>query len=435
MSTLTYEEALEILAESTKFGINLGLERIGSLLNCFGNPQERLAVIHVGGTNGKGSTCAMLAAMLKQAGYRVGLYISPHLSSYRERIAINGELISGADFADLLSEMTPFFRTVSAQTGENPTEFEVLTAMAMLYFYRQKVDICILEVGMGGSIDSTNIIKEPLLSIITNVSLDHMDYLGNTLEKIAEVKSGIIKAKRPVITASEEEPVLAVIQKKARELQAPLYQAGKVVACSLIRENEEGQVFTARSTQRDYGRLNLGLLGEHQLANAATALTAVEILAAGGWQIDIAAIRQGLAQVRWPGRLEILRKEPLVVIDGAHNPAGMEMLARWLKGMKARCNRVVLVIGMLADKDRSKAVQFIKPYVDQVIVTRPVSPRAGDWQQLARCFDLNEQDIFIEERLSAALELALGLVEKRDMLLVTGSLYLIGEVRQRLGEC
>lgn len=426
---MDYLKSLSRLHDLTKFGINLGLERIKNLLRQVGDPQDALSVIHIGGTNGKGSTAAMLTAVLKEAGYRVGTYTSPHLRSYTERIMLNNQPIPEQAFADLLEEFLPLFEQVRIETGENPTEFEVLTAMAFLYFLRCRAEVVILEVGLGGDIDSTNVIKKPVLSIITNVDIDHVNYLGKSLREIAEKKSGIIKSHCPVITASCADEVLQVLCRKAEQMEAPCLQVFREVFCRSLRETEDGQYFTAKTGHRDWGELYIPLQGEHQLANAATAILALEVLVSEGWEVTREHLVQGMKKVYWPGRLEVVRKRPLIVLDGAHNPAGMEFLSRWLERKKPGYSRVILVIGMLADKDRARSVEYLAPYVDQVIITKPLSPRAGNWQELKQYFQNRPKGVIIIEKLTAALQKAIQSAGSQDMVLVTGSLYLIGEAR------
>ncbi|PKM89357.1 MAG: bifunctional folylpolyglutamate synthase/dihydrofolate synthase [Firmicutes bacterium HGW-Firmicutes-12] len=424
------EEALRVLEYLTKFGINLGLERIKALLHQLDNPQKFLKVIHIAGTNGKGSTGAIISAVLQTVGYRVGAFTSPHLVSYTERISINGVPITEKEFAALLSVVASSFQKVQDATGENPTEFEVLTAMALLYFHIQQVDIVILEVGMGGDIDSTNVISAPLLSVITNVSIEHKEYLGASLPEIAEKKSGIIKAQRPVITASNNEAVLAVLSQKARDNKSEFHEVYREMRWSLEEETSDGQTFKLQSTQQEYGSLYLSLRGEHQVVNAATALLALEVLVTLGWRITLEDIRAGLSVVRWPGRLEVVNTEPLVLIDSAHNPAGMEVLANWLRKQRPKFKNVIFVIGMLADKDRAASVRYIDELVDKVIITKPPSSRAGDFEEMSSYFTKTKENIIVIESLYAALETAMGYAKKGDILLVAGSIYLIGEVRR-----
>lgn len=427
------DDALQVLHDLTKFGINLGLERITCLLKHFDNPQDRLEVIHIGGTNGKGSTAAVLSSILKEAGYRVGLYTSPHLSSYTERIMIDGAPIPEGDFAQLLSEMVPIFQAVQKVTGENPTEFEVLTAMAFVYFFRQRTDLVLLEVGLGGDIDSTNVIKTPLVSIITNVSADHLAYLGPGLKEIAQRKSGIIKENCSVVTACKDELALEVIRQTSREKQARLYEVFREMRWEQKEETSEGQEFYLNSAKGDYGLLFCPLRGEHQLVNVATALLALEVINKSGWKTKPENIRDGLARVSWPGRLEVIKRKPLVIIDGAHNPAGMEALAGWLKTRRPNYEKITLVIGMLDDKDRFSAVSALDQMVDKIIITKPASPRAGNWQELGQYFSKKEgRSLNYQMSPAAALEDALSEAQANEMILVTGSLYMLGEARKHL---
>jgi dihydrofolate synthase/folylpolyglutamate synthase len=442
---MEYREALQRLGTMTRFGINLGLQRISSLLRFFNNPQEQLSVIHIGGTNGKGSTQAMLSAILKEAGYRVGAFTSPHLISYRERFAINGENISHETFTNILADIFDVLEKVHRDTGEYPTEFEVLTALAFLYFAREKVDIALIEVGLGGDIDSTNVISQPLLSIITNVSLDHTAYLGTTLREIAQRKSGIIKEGCPVLTASREEEVLQVIRQRACVLRAPLREVYQQTSWKLKEEMTEaaiaagvgsptsligGQFFSVHTLKSKYDQVFLPFWGRHQLENAVTAIMAAEILQELGWKIDTDIIVQGLAQARWPGRLEVLGTDPLLVVDGAHNPAGIKVLSQWLTRKRQEAQRVILVMGMLDDKDRVMAARLLQPLVDMVIITKPNSHRAKGWYELGTEFREATVPVVVIENLEKALEKALTEAKRADLVLVTGSLYLIGEVKK-----
>ena len=452
---MEYAQAIEKLSAMTRFGINLGLQRINSLLGQFAHPEERVPIIHIGGTNGKGSTLAMLSSILREAGYRVGTYTSPHLVTYRERFMINGEMIPAAQLAELLAEILAVAGKVQQETGESPTEFEVLTALAFLYFAREKVDVALIEVGLGGDIDSTNVVKKPLLSIITNVSLEHTAYLGTTLTEIAGHKSGIIKKGAPVLTASNEEEVLRVLRERAKVCEAPLEEI--FTACRWTAQETgtvQETIFSAETPRAQYRELILPFWGEHQLMNAVLAIRAAEVLREQGWSIGEENIRRGLAQAKWPGRLELVGTNPLIVLDGAHNPAGMEALAKWLARKKPTVRRVILVIGMLDDKDRLQAARFISSLVDLVIITKPNSARAKDWAELKQFFTeatkTPEIPVFVLEDLAEALTKALqeaakapsekeGLpektgAEKQTMILVTGSLYLIGEVKKLLGE-
>ncbi|MDD4047452.1 MAG: bifunctional folylpolyglutamate synthase/dihydrofolate synthase [Clostridia bacterium] len=437
---MNYKEALDKLEKHTRFGINLGMQRINSLLGIFDNPEEQMPVIHIGGTNGKGSTLAMIASILKEAGYKVGAYTSPHLISYRERFAINGEYISEEMFAHLLEEIFGALEKVQQETGEYPTEFEILTALAFLYFAREKVDILLLEVGMGGDMDSTNVVKNPLLSLITNVSIEHTKYLGNTLPEIAQRKSGIIKKGCPVITACNEEETLKVIREKAKDLQAQLIEVNRQASWEIKGDLSEGKIFkgqafegqiiSVRTPHNIYEDVFLPLLGHHQAVNAVCAIMAVETLKELGWIINHSTIVKGLAVAKWSGRLEIVSTKPLVVLDGAHNPAGLEALSKWLKRKRQQVGRVILVIGMLDDKDTSLVSEFLEPLIDMVIVTRPNSNRAKNWIGLQDRFSSKRIRLEVIEDLAEALKRAMNEARPNDMILITGSLYLIGSVKE-----
>lgn len=432
MRKMRYKEALEVLTGMSKFGINLGMGRIKSLLEQLGNPQESLKFIHIGGTNGKGSTAAMLTSILREAGYKVGLYTSPHLVSYTERITVNLQPIPETQFAGIMAEIVSVYNQVHRETGDSPTEFEALTALALLYFARSGADVVVLEVGLGGDLDSTNIITSSLVTIITNVSIDHTNYLGENARLIAEKKSGIIKQGCPVITASTDEDVLEVLQSRAMTLMAPFYQIREEVSGESVDESLQGQLFRLRTGKVDYGVLRIPLLGEHQISNAALAVFAAQILQEKGWHISKEQIRSGLAGTRWPGRLEAVSRDPLVILDGAHNAAGMEALGKWLRKSRSKYKKVILVIGMLDDKERERSIEFIKPLVNQVIVTRPHSIRTEKWQLLADVFRDGGCTVSVVEDIQGALSKGLSASCPGDMLLVTGSLYLIGDVREIL---
>ena len=426
---MKFREAMEYVAGLGKFGFNFGLGRIEELLNRLGKPQLELNIIHVGGTNGKGSTTVMLAAILQEAGYRVGVFTSPHLHSYTERFRINGVNIPEESTAALIFELRPYLEAMVAEGFEHPTEFEVATALAFLYFYREKVDYLVLEVGLGGSIDSTNVAM-PLVSVITNVAMDHMDYLGHTIREIAGVKAGIIKPGVPVVTAAEGEG-LEVIEEVSRKNKSRLIQVGQDVTWEHISLSSTEQRFTIRGRRGVYENLTLYLIGRHQQINAATAVAAAEILLELGVSISIAAVRQGLAATRWPGRLEIMRREPLVIIDGAHNFDGARALRLALEETFPG-RSIVLLIGMLGDKERARVASELVPLARAVVVTRPNSPRAGNWQKLALEAERYTPEVYIIEDIGNALDKALSLTGSEELVCVTGSLYMVAEVRELL---
>ena len=426
---MDYSDALKYLAELARFGFNFGLGRIEELLNRFGNPHRGLKVVHIGGTNGKGSTSAMLASILEKAGYRVGSFTSPHLHSYTERFRINKAEIAPERVAQLIEELRPHLEAMVADGFEHPTEFEVTTALAFLYFYREKVDFLVLEVGLGGAIDSTNVVT-PLVSVITNIAMDHMDYLGNTIKEVAQVKAGIIKPGVPVVTAATGEG-LQVIKEVSRGKGSPLTLVGRDITWEHISLSPDSQRFTVRGHRGAYENLFLPLLGRHQQTNAAVAVAAAEVLMDFGVDISAGAVRKGLAATRWPARLEIVHEKPLVVIDGAHNYDGARCLRRALQDHFSG-KKMILVIGMLADKERARVAAELAGAAGAVVVTKPNSPRAGKWRELAVEAERYTPEVYLVEDIKKAVNKALSLAGPEDMVCITGSLYTVAEARELL---
>lgn len=427
---MDFDQAMSYLQNLTKFGMNFGLGRITELLRRLGNPQETLRIIHIGGTNGKGSTSAMLNSILQAGGYRVGVFSSPHLHSYTERYRINGREIGHQAIADLITEVRPHLENMVAEGFEHPTEFEVSTALAFVYFTREKVDFLVLEVGLGGAIDSTNVVT-PLVAVITNIGMDHMDYLGNSIAEIARVKAGIIKPGVPVVTAAEREEALAVIREAARDKGAPLVHVGGQVRWKVKNTSMEGQSMDWQGRTRSLSGLTLPLLGRHQAVNAATALAVVEVLLeAGSLNLNERQIREGLGATRWPARLEIVQRDPLVVIDGAHNLDGAKTLRQALQEF-FRYQDLILVIGMLGDKEREKVLGELAPLAKAVVVTRPNSPRAGDWQNLAVEVRKYVSRVYLIENIGAAVDKSIALAGPLDLVCITGSLYMVAEAREK----
>lgn len=429
---MTYDQAIEYLKGLTKFGMNFGLARIKELLRRLGNPQQRLNIIHIGGTNGKGSTTAMLASILKAAGCKTGMFSSPHLHSYTERFVINGEPIKPQKLAELVNFLRPYLDAMVAEGFEHPTEFEVSTALALLYFDQEKTDFVALEVGLGGAIDSTNVVT-PRVSVITNVALDHMDYLGHTIEEIATVKAGIIKKGVPVVTAAEGN-ALKIIEKTAASQNSKVTQVGKDVTWQDLQQSiSQGyQEFIIEGQINKY-QVKLPLLGKHQQINAATAVAVIELLLDGnGQHIPMAAILEGLQTVRWPARLEVLRSRPTVILDGAHNHAGAIVLKQALMEYFPQ-QKFIFVLGMLADKERAKVVAELAPLAKQVTVTRSNNPRAGDWAALADYMRKYLKDVYLVQDVGQAVQQAISRATEEDVICVTGSLYMVAEARETLG--
>ncbi|MDD4586929.1 MAG: bifunctional folylpolyglutamate synthase/dihydrofolate synthase [Heliobacteriaceae bacterium] len=438
---MNYEETLAYLTNLTKFGINLGLERITELLRRLGNPHlagESPAFVHIGGTNGKGSTAVMVARVLQAAGHRVGLFTSPHLHCYTERTRINGQPIPKEAVTELVGQMKPALEAMVAEGFEHPTEFEVWTALSLLYFYREQVDLAVLEVGLGGAIDSTNVVT-PVVAAITNVSLDHLDYLGNTVAEIARVKAGIIKSGVPVVTASDDPVVLAELATVADRLQAPLIRVvpevggADPVTVSWTVANSSGLIDVQGRTG-NYGWLQPPLAGAHQQVNLATAVAVLEVIREQGFPWETDQLKKGLVATVWPARQEWLGN---VLLDGAHNVAGALSLAKTLREQYAGW-RKVLVLGMLGDKEREAVVRILAPLAEHVIVTRPNSPRAGNWTALAAIVAAAGLAVTEIEDIGEAVATACSLADhwqaqtEKVMVVVTGSLYMVADARKWL---
>lgn len=437
-----YEEALNWIHGLGRFGIKPGLERMTALLEMLGNPHHHIPFVHIGGTNGKGSTAVMLASILRRAGYNIGLYTSPYLLSFTNRMAVNGSDINQGDLADLVDEIKPLIdQVVSDPELGQPTEFEIVTVLALTYFARQKVDLVVLEVGLGGRLDATNVVT-PLLSIITNISLEHTEILGDTIAKIAGEKAGIIKSGRPLLTASSDQEVLKLFEDRCHELGAPFYRVYPPVEQASLKPERrpvaflynitpEGQYFSYRGLDWDFDHLFIPLRGKYQVENASTALAASEILSGKGFPIDGEAVRKGLAETVWPGRLELMQNEPPLIMDGAHNPAAIEKLAEALP-LYFDYERLILVFGMLADKDMTSMLKTILPLADTVIFTRPLLPRAAEPGAVA-AFARDKlgfsKESYIIGHYGKALEKALEIAGSGDAILVTGSLYTVSDVR------
>jgi len=418
---MDYQQSLTTMQELSKFGINLGLGRIEELLRRLGNPQKSLSFIHIAGTNGKGSTGAMISSILTSSGKKTGFFSSPHLDSYCERFRLDGQDIKEEKFAALLSGILGHIKDMQKEGFESPTEFEVCTALALFYFVQEKADWVVLEAGMGGAIDSTNIV-DAKIAVLTNVAFDHMKYLGDTIEDIARVKAGIIKKGAHVFTAAQG-VALDIIRQKAGQEDAILDVWQEQLFCYPIEDSPEGQIMRIVTHHATYDHLYLPLLGRHQQANATLA-----VAAAGEAGADEESIRKGLAKTYWPARLELIDTKPQVLIDGAHNPHGMEALAYALKYYWPQ-KRMLGIIGMLADKDKESALSMILPYMDELIFTTPPAERAGDCEELLHIALQLGYKAQVEENMAKAFQLAWDLAGPDDLIVVCGSLYLAAPAR------
>ena len=464
---MTIKEAIDYINAHTWSQWKLGLSRTEDLLRLLGNPQKQLRFVHVAGSNGKGSTCAMVERILREAGYVTGFYPSPYIEDFRERIQVCGEYIT----EEALCRITARVRDAADSMEDHPSQFEIITAIGLLYFAEKNCNIVVLEVGLGGIFDSTNVIDAPEVAVITNIGLEHTEYLGNTLAEIARNKCGIIKSGADVVCYENAAEVMDVVRRVCEEKGCPLHIA-RYSRIQLIEKGLEGQTFRFLHDQAPASQdiaisadepLRLGLLGEYQLHNAATALTIVEAMRGRGWKIPQGAVCQGLAEVRWPARFEVLSRHPLFILDGGHNPQCAEALAESIReylpdrnsdltdresdlpGRKADLGKkAVFLMGMLADKDYRAVIDIISPFAAGFVCLTPDSPRALPAEKLAA--ELQERGFYAKpcgtaaEGIKEALSLAVRLggrgcgtedtSEEGALPVISfGTLYMAGAVR------
>lgn len=407
---------------------SLGLKRIKNFLQLIGNPQDELKVIHIAGSKGKGSTCAFVVYILRQAGFSVGLYTSPHLSDFRERIRILRPIkpnpilpFEGAISRKYLIRLVNFLKPVIKRFGEL-SFFEVYTALAFLYFKEKKVDFVVMETGMGGRLDATNVAKS-LVCAITPISYEHTQYLGKTLTRIAGEKAGIIKQKAIVISSPQEKEAVQVIKNIASRMQAKLFTVGKE-----IKYFTKGRYFSIKGINNNYTNLRINLLGSHQLINAALAVGIVEALGAYSYKVSVDCIRKGLYNTLWPGRLEVLRHKPCIVVDGAQNSASALVLKSAIKSI-FKYRKLILVFGVSLDKDIKGILSQLSGLADKIILTAADNPRAAKPEYLKRFLTDKRKEVFLTAGVKEARVLALKISGKEDLILVTGSLFVVGEFR------
>ncbi len=425
---MNYSEAIVFIHGTNKFGRKLGLANINCLLELMGNPEKDLKVIHIAGTNGKGSTSAFISNTLIEAGYNVGLFSSPFLQIFNERIRLNNKNIPNQTLADITAFVKVKIDEMISSGKDHPTEFEIVTAVAFEYYKRENVDVVVLEVGMGGRLDSTNVINTPICTVITPIAMDHIDYLGETIEEIAGEKAGIIKDDVSVVIHPQEIKAQEVIEKITKEKNAPL----TIVDLSSIEIMKE----TLTETKFNYeGNIySISLLGRHQTRNASVAINVMKILNdTSEFSIDQKSIERGLKGTVWPGRMEILNKKPLIIIDGAHNTHGARSLRDTIEHL-LKGRKVIGVIGILADKDVDEMLELVVPLLDEVIVTEPNSPRSMSYTELTSKVKKYNNHVAGYQRILEAVIEAKSKAGKDDVVLVFGSLYMIGEVRSILTE-
>lgn len=420
---------IDRIHEFNRFGMVLGLDRMEELLRRLGNPQDDLKVIHVAGTNGKGSVSKYLEEGLSACGYKMGLYTSPYIETFNERIRYDGADISDEDLEYYGQKVVSAAEAMVADGLDSPTEFEVVTAIAFLYFADRQADITILEVGLGGIGDSTNVVKSPLASVITSISYDHMAQLGSSLAEIAVNKAGIIKTGCPVIANVPQRDAAKIIARKAYAMGSRLYDISGIRA-AVSDETPFSQKVSMELYEKSYSDVEISMVGRHQAENLKTALATLEILRkSGAVKLDREALYEGLKRARQPGRFEVISEDPLVIIDGAHNEAGaqalQETMAQHFAGKK-----ILLVAGILADKEIDSIVKFLTKITDHIIVTEPDNPRKLAAEKLAEhVADFGVAAEAVSD-VEAAVHRAKELTDGYDVILFAGSLYLIGDVRR-----
>ncbi len=459
---LTKEETQEFLKEREKLGSVLGLDSIRELMQELGNVQERLSVIHVAGTNGKGSVCAMISSILQEAGYRVGMYTSPAVFERREQYQVNGQPVSEQEFAELMTDIKKACERME-ERGVYPTLFEVETAAAFLYFYRRRCQAVLLETGMGGAMDATNIIRKPSVSVLTSISMDHMKFLGNSIEEIARQKAGIIKENSfAAAVRPRQEQVRKVLEEICQKKHTELVYTEKekaedvhVESVSFDKEKEKAEDIHVESgvsfdkekeqpedraqnflcfSYGDYGKLRLSMTGAYQTENSICAIKAIELLRKQGWKITNEQVKKGLEQARWEGRFSRLCREPLVVMDGAHNEDAAKKLRETLK-MGFTNYKIIYIIGVLADKEYDKILKIMTPLAWKVFTVTPNHPRAFDGALLAERAEAYHSDVRFCGTVSEGLEQAFACAKSKTagekaMILAFGSLSYLGEIRE-----
>lgn len=440
MKITTYSDAqiyLESLIQNiqNKRFTNMRLERIEHLLQLIDNPHHTFKSVHVGGTSGKGSTAYLISRILNEAGYQTGLHISPHLQTINERMQINNQAISDEEFITLVNWIKPYAQKVGESNPFGvPSYFEVLVALSFEYFKRKKVDIAIIEVGLGGTLDATNVIN-PLIAVITNVDLDHTEILGDTIEKIAADKSGIIKNNTDVITAAKQKTVVEIIQKKCLEENAPLLIIRKGINYQIKQSTIEGSLFDLKTNNRHYRNLKLSLLGRHQVENAACAIATYDCLKQRGFTINETSMRTALSTAQFSGRIEIVQQKPLIILDGAHNPAKMHALVQTMQ--KLFHQKVITVIGFKKKKDIDAMITALLPITKRFIITTfsTMTDLGNNWSippseiyTIIRKYNefIPCDSISIVQK---TIEYVHSSVSPNEIILITGSLYLVGEAR------
>jgi dihydrofolate synthase/folylpolyglutamate synthase len=428
---MDYEETIEYLYDLKIYGMSLGLSRIEHLLNVLGSPHENIKAIHIAGTNGKGSVAAMISSILQAAGYKVGMFTSPHLLAFEERIAINGAKIPRNNMTSLVDRIKPIAENM-AKSGEfeHPTFFETATAMAFLHFQKENVDYAVLEVGLGGRLDATNVVT-PLVSVITSLALDHTHVLGESLEEVAKEKAGIIKHGVPVVTGVEDDEILDILKAICQEKNCKIFVSKEHGAYTSKEANLDIQTFDLKGMGTEYKDLKIHLLGKHQLKNAHITALTLEVLRENKVSIPESSIKHGFENSRWPARLEVVQKNPTIILDCAHNPAGMNALRRALDDL-FNGKKPIIIMGIMRDKDITGIVKEIAPRADHIIITKPEFERAAEPESIESEVKKYCDDVRIISKVSDAVKYAIDDAEKSDVICITGSIFNVSEAMEAL---
>lgn len=429
-----YEQALgyvRSINHTTRQGyLNSGLKRINKLLELLDNPHKKFHSIHVGGTSGKGSTSTMISCILKEAGYKTGLHVSPHLEDIRERMQIDNKMITRENFIELVNILKPGIEKMKSEYDEEPTYFEALVALAFLHFSIEKVDIAVIEVGLGGLLDGTNVIM-PEVAVLTNVSLDHTEILGDTVEKIAQDKVGIFKQNIPVITCVQQPSVIQIVESSAKDKNCPLYRLGDDFNYEITESNLKGSIFNFKSKDKNINNIRILAIGKHQVENASLAIQAINKLK--NFKIEERHIKEALSKILIQGRFEIINKDPLTIIDGAHNPAKILSLTSTLKNIFPE-SKISFIISLKKGKDIKEIMKEINPLAKKIYATS-----FSQDTDFAKHTSINPEEIAKHSKVPSeiiinpfeAYEKAKQEASKEDIICITGSLYLVGEIRKK----
>lgn len=424
---MNYKDALEYINESMKLGSVLGLDNVKELLKRLGNPQDKIPVIHVAGTNGKGSTIAFITSVLECAEYKVGRYISPTIFEYRERIQINGQNIQEKEFTNILERIIVIIENMIADGFGHPTAFEIETTAAFLHFLEQKCDVAVIETGMGGREDATNVMEQPVCSVITSISIDHTTFLGNTIEAIAYEKAGIIKNNCPIIVANQEQKILDIIMKVSNEKNGNVTITNTSEIKNYIFGIKSQSFCYTSSLGNSYQDIKIHMMGLYQINNCVNAIETIEILRKKGYNIKHDCILDGLRKAKWHGRFERIGNEPTFIIDGAHNVGAAIKLKETIE-LYCTNQKIVFIIGVLADKEYDEICKILMPYASEVYAIEPDNIRKLEATELSRCISKYNQNVVPADNSDIAVAKAIQSAGKEGVIVSFGSLFCIREV-------